>query len=184
MLVTNFDIVVMDKVIEFQFKFNSFAVERRSKPIYSVNFHPTLFNVFATVRSNSVSVYELSDGLKLTQGYLDNDVEDEFYSCCWAGSLLVVAGVRGIIKCINYETFELQSALFGHGNSINALKEHPIDDYLMFSVSVDESIRLWNLKTSVCIAVFAGEKGHRYAVLSLDVHPLGHCFASSGMDTK
>lgn len=38
------------------------------------------------------------------------------------------------------------------------------------------------MENGVCIAIFAGEGGHRDEVLAADFHPLGQCFASSGMD--
>lgn len=71
----------------------------------------------------------------------------------------------------------------GHGAAIHELKVHPVDDSLIISCSKDESIRLWNIRTSVCVAIFAGDKGHRDEVLSCDFHPLGKCFVSAGIDT-
>lgn len=72
--------------------------------------------------------------------------------------------------------------LQGHGNSINHVVWHPTDRHILLSVSKDESVRLWNVENGACIAIFAGENGHRDEVLAADFHPLGQCFASSGMD--
>jgi len=94
-----------------------------------------------------------------------------------------VAGLRGIIKIFNCKEFTVSNILIGHGSSINELKIHPLDDSLCFSASKDESIRMWNIRTSVCIVMFAGDRGHREEVLSIDVHPAGLCFVSAGMDT-
>ena len=98
--------------------------------------------------------------------------------------MLVVAGVRGILKVINLLSFELEATLRGHGHDIDDLTVHPVDLNLVLSASKDESVRLWNIKNEVCIAIFGGENAHRDDVLSIDVHPLGTCFASSGMDTS
>jgi WD40 repeat protein len=43
---------------------------------------------------------------------------------------------------------------------------------------------MWNIKTKICIAIFAGERGHRTDALSVAVHPCGNVVASSGMDNS
>jgi polycomb protein EED len=68
---------------------------------------------------------------------------------------------------IRPKTRSIHKVLVGHGYDVNDLKVHPIDSNLMFSASKDMSIRLWNIQTSVCIAVFGGEFGHCNEVLSI-----------------
>lgn len=168
--------------------------EHRPQQIYAVRFcdiDTAYTSYFASVGGNSASVYDAGtagDRVQFVQGYLDEDVEEILYSCCWTTAtdgqpLLVVAGLRGVLKCINCSTFVVDATLFGHGNAVNDLRRHVTDDALVFSASKDESIRLWNVHSAVCVAIFAGEKGHRDEVLAIDIHLLGHCLVSTGMDT-
>nr|CCA26226.1 DNA topoisomerase putative [Albugo laibachii Nc14] len=175
------------------YKFTSYVKEDHGKALYCVSFchvAETYDQVFAAAGGNRITVYEcLPDGgLDVLQVYSDGDQEEQFFIIAWTidmlgGSpLLAAAGYRGHIKVIDCVTQSILVVLSGHGNSVNELKFHPVDPSLLFSASKDESIRLWNTLTGVCVAIFAGHLGHRDEVLSLDVHLTGACFVSSGMD--
>lgn len=96
--------------------------------------------------------------------------------------LCCVGGKRGLIKVIDTVQQALVVTLVGHSDELYDMKQCPFNEWLLLSASNDETIRLWNLKYPSQIAIFAGHHGHREAVLSIDWHPLGRYFASSGMD--
>jgi polycomb protein EED len=96
--------------------------------------------------------------------------------------LLCVAGVSKFIKVIDPVRKKQIATLRGHGHEIYDLKVSPTDENLLLSASVDESIRLWNLRAFACVAIFAGQHGHVEFILSLSWHASGERFASSGKD--
>lgn len=98
--------------------------------------------------------------------------------------LLCFAGKLGIVKIINCTTGKSYGTLQGHGNAINQLRVHPHEQRLLLTASRDESLRLWNIESGICIAVFAGDQGHRDEVLCADIHPMANCFISAGMDNS
>ena len=103
--------------------------------------------------------------------------------------LLLVAGKRGIVKVIDTVRRSLILTLSGHGDEIYDMKFSPtIDDkgskWLLLTASKDESLRLWNVQSATCIAIFAGHDAHRDAVLTCGWHPLGNRFVSGGMDNS
>jgi polycomb protein EED len=171
------------------------------KKVYCIRFceHiPSMWSYFATVGSNNISIYRMhheTEAIELVQHHVDEDYDransdssETFYSCTWASDkhqspVIVAAGKRRILKVVNLLTYEV-GILKGHGDYINELRTHPIDEGLIFSASRDQSIRLWNIRSMTCVAVFGGEKGHRDDVLCIDVHMLGSCLASSSIDTS
>ncbi|RWS14956.1 polycomb protein EED-like protein [Dinothrombium tinctorium] len=183
-----------NKVCKVQYKFTCFLKENHNTPVFGVQFNPHLQEekryVFATVGSNRISIYEcLQNGcIRLLQAYADPDCEESFYSCVWTydtnnmNPLLAAGGARGIIRLISPASMECTKHFKGHGNSINDLKVHPFEADLLLSVSKDHSIRLWNIRTDICIAIFGGVEGHRDEVLCADFHLKGNKIVSSGMD--
>jgi len=181
----------------FSGKFMTCIKSPEGRPFYFASFCDCVKRAerfFAAVCGNHVTVCELrSDGhIDLRQVYADSDEEEQFYTCAWIKDpdadadsdavLLLVAGFRGIIKIIDCKTCTLKGALIGHGNHVNELCVHPIDSNLIVSASRDESLRMWNIKTRVCVAIFAGDQGHRDQVLSVDIHMTGQSMASASMD--
>ena len=130
--------------------------------------------------------------LKTLQAYCDEDEQECFYCCAWGveeaatsgelGSLLAVAGAQRHIKVLDCCTATVRCVLAGHGGAVNELRFHPTSHSLLLSASADESLRLWHVPTSLCLATYAGDAGHRDAVVSLDIRFDGAAFASGSID--
>jgi polycomb protein EED len=150
-------------------------------------------NLFATCNAGALRVYKASPGSKPVQlqVYLDPNTDETFFSVSWTFNAdgncewwLAAAGKRGILRVLNISHNRLEQTLIGHGESINDVKTHPRDPALILTSSKDESLRLWNLRTSSTVAVFAGLRGHRGEVLHADFDHTGAKFASCGIDNS
>lgn len=165
-------------------RFVGMVTEDHRAPVYAVAFWPHArdggIHHLAVAGANRASVYAVSGAdrdelggrcCELRQVYVDNDEGESFFCACWSAALgggendhsprLALGGARGIAKIVDCGTGSLDVALSGHGNAINDACFHPIDACLLLTASKDESVRLWNARTAVCVAVFAGDRGHR-----------------------
>ncbi|KHN36729.1 Polycomb group protein FERTILIZATION-INDEPENDENT ENDOSPERM [Glycine soja] len=188
-------------------------LQEGKRPLYAIVFNTIDFryrDIFATVGGNkplsilfvggggadprlatwsigsSVTVYQCLDegDIAVLQSYADEDKNESFYTVGWAcnvdGTPLVVAGgLNGVIRVIDAGSEKIHKSFVGHGDSINEVKAQILNPSL-----VDESIRLWNAHTGICILIFAGGGGHRNEVLSVDFHPSDmYRICSCGMDS-
>jgi len=180
---------------KLSYKSVGFWKEDHGLPLWGVSINNLLGPdepiIFATVGHNRVTVYEaMSNGdTKILQCYGDPDPDEIFYTCAWSYDpikggkpILAAAGARGVIRIFDPATYTCPQHFIGHGQSVNELKFHPKDPYILLSASKDHSLRLWNVKSKQCVAIFGGVDGHRDQVLSTDFDPAGDQVISCGMD--
>ena len=96
--------------------------------------------------------------------------------------MLSFGGLKGVIRTLAPYSDKCKCALIGHVSSINDLRYHPIKKSILLSASKDHTLRLWNINTNVCIAVFGGVEGHRDEVLSADFNFNGNLIMSCSID--
>lgn len=178
------------KAIKPKYKFVQCVREDHGEPIFSIQFNPFVdYDMFATVGANRVTVYKIIDNqLEPVLCFADPNKSEKFYCCTWAidvvanETVLLAAGDYGIIRIISPSETHSIRYLSGHGGAINDLKVSPTYQELVLSASKDHSLRLWNIRTEACIAIFGGVEGHRDEVLSSDFHISGTKIISCGMD--
>lgn len=150
-------------------------------------------HLFATVNSSNVRIYRAQRGKspKLLRVFTDASPDEVFYAVAFTFNAdnnkqwwVLAAGVKGVIRVMSVLENRVVKTLVGHGEAVNDLKVHPRDPALIVTASKDESLRMWNLRTGAPIAMFAGLKGHRGEVLSVDFDRCGNRFASCGIDNS
>lgn len=176
------------KPTKSKFKFIQSAAEDHKQTIFSVQFSPfATYDLFASVGSNRITIYKIVDGqIDPVLCFADPMADENYYCCAWAvddnEQVVLAAGAHGIIRSISpYPPLKIKY-LSGHGGAINDLKVSPRSPELALSASKDHSLRLWNITSEVCIAIFGGVEGHRDQVLSADFHLSGSRIISCGMD--
>lgn len=173
-----------------KYKFVQALQEDHKQPLFSVQFSPfATYDLFASCGSNRVTIYRIEEGkIQPALCFADPNVNETFYCCAWAvnsktlDQVVCAAGVHAIIRIISpYPPYPVKY-LSGHGGAINDIKVMPGTLDILLTASKDHSLRLWNITTQVCIAIFGGVEGHRDEVLSADFHPTGARILSGGLD--
>ncbi|KIZ04250.1 Polycomb group protein FERTILIZATION-INDEPENDENT ENDOSPERM [Monoraphidium neglectum] len=184
-------------------------IEHHGRPIFCAKFNccdPSYQDLLATVGKNKATIYQCHPGgrVDVVQIYTDADANEDLFVANWSvrpgtrAPLLLVAGVKAILRVIDCSRQSLVMSLRGHGKDIHDIAVHPSRPHLVLTASKDESVRLWSLAGACCVAVFKGEGAHTHEVISLvgrgragrgwlekDWHPWhAHLFASAGMDSS
>jgi polycomb protein EED len=171
----------LSKPVKTLFRFNCFVAEDTPKQIFAVQFCHFLKNrnIFATASGFRISIFECIDddseepegeeaiadggdfcGMKLLRAYDDPDRDEVFYTLAWGyeGNCPIVAfgGVRSVVRAIYLNCRNLKEKKFiGHTNAINDMKFHPTQPHLLLTASKDHSLRLWNVKTEICVSMWS-----------------------------
>lgn len=162
------------------------SISVKNRELTHISFHKKV-NLLAVVGRRSSIVLRFDDkNIQIMQNYLDED-KDENLICSEFIDIeenvyLVVGGELRIVKIIDISRYSFYGFLRGHGGSITELKSHTICEGILFSASEDTTIRMWNIKSKKCLAIFGGFTGHRDYVLSIDVSMCGNMLVSSGTD--
>lgn len=126
----------------------------------------------------------------------ETDQGDQYCSCAWAyisedEPLLLGAGDPGFIRVFDVVQGTLLTTLIGHGAGvINDLATHPKYPWIIASASLDQSIRVWDLRRwkskheSSTIIICGMGNGHRESVLTVAWHDSGRYLVSGGFDNR
>ncbi|CAF1158541.1 unnamed protein product [Adineta ricciae] len=150
--------------------------------------------LFASVGANSIQIYKFDTNTNKTQlvhAYLDPDANEEYFACAWTmiddkkeespKILLAAGGERGVIRVLDVHRKTQHTALLQTGavNHITFAKAKP---NLLCTASKNFTITLWDVLSSMCLAVFHGPNGHTDQVLCVDINDQCTMMASASMD--
>ncbi|KAF9586628.1 hypothetical protein BGW38_000690 [Lunasporangiospora selenospora] len=82
----------------------------------------------------------------------------EMLTCCWVhqpqDAILACAGTDKMIHVTSLARSKELVRLSGHSHTITDIQAHPTKDEFLLSASKDGTVRMWNILTGKCIAIF------------------------------
>ncbi|KAI6219506.1 hypothetical protein M3Y99_01659200 [Aphelenchoides fujianensis] len=162
------------------YKYTHTIFEQRKTAVYGAAFNPYLEanatdNLLATCGGRYVS-------------FQDPNKDEGYYAVTWAideiidKHVVVVGGAKGIIRVLDPVTKDTCNTLRGHGEAVNELRTSPMNAMIIASASKDRTARLWNIRSSDCLAIFGGACGHLDEVISLDFDQDQQFLLTASMD--
>ncbi|KAI6230458.1 hypothetical protein M3Y99_01065000 [Aphelenchoides fujianensis] len=178
------------------YKYTHTIFEQHKTAVYGAAFNPYLEanaadNLLATCGGRYVSVYRLPVGerkIELLVQFQDPNKDEGYYAVTWAideiidKHVVVVGGAKGIIRVLDPVTKDTCNTLRGHGEAVNELRTSPMNAMIIASASKDRTARLWNIRSSDCLAIFGGACGHLDEVISLDFDQDQQFLLTASMD--
>ena len=145
--------------------------------------HPAHADTLATPAGPRAYVYRLTPdgGVKLTQCYVDEDDEEDYFACCWCSSAAretsgrrcspSPAGTRASSESSTARRPRRPRKPPRPRRRRQRRQGPPLRRTSCSPPARTRAAGCGDLDSAVCVAVFAGEFGHRNEVLSVDFKP-------------
>ncbi|KAG2186323.1 hypothetical protein INT43_002761 [Umbelopsis isabellina] len=145
-------------------------------------------NVLVTVGGAQINVYDnehCGDHLDI-MSHFNLAIESEegsppnklLHSACWLhrpeDALIAVGGADMKIHILSLANSQELAILSGHSKTITDIQAYPQDDTHILSTSKDGTVRLWDVTTEKCLAIYDAD-----ATVSI-FHPSGETFITAG----
>lgn len=148
--------------------------------ISSVACHPEKSIIVSGGRNGTLRIINSTNG-KLLQGFDDSEDSIEAITFNAKYNLMAVGSVDGTIKIYNTDTFSKRATL-SHEDAVTKLEfsHNPDNSYLLYSSSMDSTIKICDARTSELINTW---KGHQAGILDFVIASDGKTIVTASDDS-
>lgn len=156
------DVELNDDILK-ELRLRRIVKENHSQSVNDICFNrtsPDLGNLMATVGAVQANVYDnehFGDHLDLVSHYTGTE-KQELLSCCWlpsdADALFALGGANGAIQIVSLTQSSVLRVLEGHKNSVVQVFVNESLPRVLFSCAKDEGVRVWDISSGLCVAIF------------------------------